>query len=126
MEQRRILVVDDDSDVLDATSALLEIEGYAVARARNGREALRSLAVEAADLILLDLMMPVMDGVDFCLALRSGEHGKTPVIVISADQTAPRKVREMDVQGFLGKPFDVDALLREIRRILPPPSPTVH
>ncbi len=113
----RILVVDDDPDVLDVTSTLLEGEGYSVARACNGREALEALPQIRPHLVLLDLMMPVMDGQTFCARMRQGEHRETPILVMSADHAGARKAREMRVEAFLGKPFDVYELLDHVRRL---------
>jgi len=111
-----VLVVDDDPDILEAISDILETEGYRVARARHGVEALARVAEERPALILLDLMMPVMDGPAFAAALRSQEGGQAiPVVVISADGNAERAER-VRAQAFLAKPFDIDALLTQAAR----------
>ena len=81
---RRVLVVDDDPDILDALSEILEVEGYDVQRARNGREALQRLEQAMPDLVLLDLMMPVMDGWAFARSRARG--ARPPIIVLSADR----------------------------------------
>jgi len=111
-----VLVVDDDPDILEAIADILETEGYRVARARHGGEALARVAEERPSLILLDLMMPVMDGPAFAAALRSQEGGdRIPVVVISADGNAERAER-VQAQAFLAKPFDIDALLAQAAR----------
>ncbi len=71
-----VLVVDDDPDILDAICDILETEGYRVARARHGLEALDRVELERPAVILLDLMMPVMDGVAFAEALRRSSAGE--------------------------------------------------
>ncbi len=115
-----ILVVDDVPDILEAVCDLLEGEGYRVARARNGREALARVDEERPRLILLDLMMPVMDGLAFAQALRrrDGDH-TIPIVVISADGD-PQKAAALGARGFLAKPFDIDALLAEVASLTPP------
>jgi len=115
-----VLVVDDDPDILEAVCDILEGEGYRVARARNGREALERLDEEKPILILLDLMMPVMDGLAFARALRGRERDRSiPIVVISADGD-PQKAAALGARGFLAKPFDIDALLAEVASLAPP------
>jgi CheY-like chemotaxis protein len=112
-----VLVVDDDPDILEAICDILEGERYRVERARNGAEALERLTREWPTLILLDLMMPVMDGLAFAQALRlRGPDAAIPIVVISADGD-PRKAALVGARGFLAKPFDVDALLAEVASV---------
>jgi len=109
-----VLVVDDDPDILDAICDILLGEGYRVARARHGLEALDRVAEEVPGLILLDLMMPVMDGRSFALALRERGLGeRVPIVVISADGNPERAV-EVGARAFLAKPFDIDSLLARV------------
>ena len=113
-----VLVVDDDPDILDAICDILEGEGYRVARARHGMEALEKVAQERPALILLDLMMPVLDGLGFAQALRerpSDEH--VAIVVISADGN-PQKAAAVGARGFLAKPFDIDALLSQVAAVI--------
>jgi two-component system, chemotaxis family, chemotaxis protein CheY len=112
-----VLVVDDDPDILEAICDILAGEGYRVARARHGLEALRALDRERPALVLLDLMMPVMDGLAFSQALRQRERDRgVPIVVISADGN-PQKAAAVGARGFLAKPFDIDALLAEVASI---------
>ncbi len=108
-----VLVVDDDPDILDALSEILEAEGYGVTRARNGQEALDRLSPARPDLILLDLMMPVMDGWAFARHMR--ERGPDvaglPIIVLSADRNVGARAREIGAVGHLAKPFELSDLL---------------
>ena len=109
-----VLVVDDDPDILEAICDILEAEGYRVARARHGIEALERIDEETPAIILLDLMMPVMDGMAFAQALRQrGPFPRIPIVVISADGNA-QKAQAVGAQGFLAKPFDIDALLSQV------------
>ena len=117
----RVLVVDDDPDILDALSEILEVEGYQVDRARNGREALQRLEQAAPDLVLLDLMMPVMDGWEFARSL--GADARPPIIVLSADRNVSSKAREIGALGWLAKPFELSELLAAVRRAVPPGTP---
>ncbi len=109
-----VLVVDDDADILEAICDILEVEGYRVARARHGGEALTRVEAERPALILLDLMMPVMDGITFARALRTRPAvSDVPIVVISADGN-PARAASIGALGYLAKPFDVDALLAQV------------
>ena len=113
----RVLVVDDDPDILATVEQILEVEGYSVVSARNGAEALLALDVEQPSLIILDLMMPVMDGWEFRRRLLEHPAAATPVIVVSADRDLARKAEALRVNGYLAKPFDLDALLAQVSRL---------
>ena len=109
-----VLVVDDDPDILEAICDILDGEGYRVARARHGREALERVAEERPDIILLDLMMPVMDGMAFAQALHQRQpEDPIPIVVISADGN-PARAAPVGARGYLAKPFDIDALLGHV------------
>ncbi len=117
----RVLVVDDDPDILDALSEILEVEGYDVQRARNGREALQRLEQGVPDLVLLDLMMPVMDGWEFARSLAPG--ARPPIIVLSADRNVSAKAKEIGALGWLAKPFELSELLEAVRSVVPVETP---
>src|SRR5215475_6798428 len=117
----RVLVVDDDPDILDALSEILEVEGYTVERARNGREALQRIEQTLPDLVLLDLMMPVMDGSEFARNLAPG--ARPPIIVLSADRNVSTKAREIGALGWLAKPFELSELLEAVRSVAPIGTP---
>jgi DNA-binding response OmpR family regulator len=112
-----VLVVDDDPDILDALAEILEVEGYEVQRARNGREALQRLEQGLPDLVLLDLMMPVMDGWEFARSLAPG--ARPPIIVLSADRNVSVKAKEIGALGWLAKPFELTELLAAVRGAVP-------
>lgn len=114
-----VLVVDDDDGIRKALQALLEDEGYRVLAAGNGLEALSLCRDGLPALILLDLMMPKMDGAAFMNALRLGYPAVPPVLVLSASQRAPQQVGQMGVDGYLAKPFDLDELLNAVERLVP-------
>ena len=115
-----VLVVDDDPDILEAICDILEVEGYRVARARHGGEALARVEEERPALILLDLLMPVMDGLTFAQALRARPAlGDVPIVVISADGNRQR-AEPVGAAGYLAKPFDIDSLLAHVTRLARP------
>lgn len=114
MKPPLVLVVDDDPDILDAICEILSAEGYRVERARHGMEALERVGTERPSVILLDLMMPVMDGLAFAQALRARRtDARIPIVVISADGN-PQKAAAVGAAGYLAKPFDIDALLAQV------------
>ncbi len=113
-----VLVVDDDPDILLTVEQILQSEGYTVLSARNGQEALNRLDVERPGVIILDLMMPVMDGFEFRRRLLEHPASATPVIVVSADRDLARKAEALRVHGYLGKPFDLDDLLAQVSRFV--------
>jgi len=117
---KKILVVEDDSDFQDIYALYLQGADYQVSKAFNGKEALEVLNKETPDLIILDLIMPVMDGEEFYTVLRTGERWKKiPVIVASVNDKLPAKMTEMGgIAASLRKPFDIDELLQKIRKCL--------
>ncbi len=116
-----ILLVDDDPEILDATSILLETEGYVVRTAREGGEALEQIEGGLTPaIILLDLMMPGMNGFEFYGRLRGlpAPAGRTPVIVISAMRETERRAAELGAEDTLTKPYELSDLLDKIGRRL--------
>jgi CheY-like chemotaxis protein len=112
------MVVDDDPDILEALSEILEAEGLDIRRARNGQEALDRLGPIPPKLILLDLMMPVMDGWEFAQRLHQRDDGNIPIIVLSADRNVGAKARELGAIGHLAKHFELNELLQLVRAAL--------
>jgi CheY-like chemotaxis protein len=112
-----ILLIEDDTDVTDALGEVLRDEGYLVATASNGLEAIEYLRSHGLpSVILLDLMMPVMDGYQFRELQRSEPGlGEIPVICISAGAMDER-LDKMQVQGAFKKPLDLQSLLNAIER----------
>lgn len=110
-----ILIVDDDADVRETLRELLEAEGYQCAAAANGQAALVYLGGSSPSLILLDLMMPVMDGFDFRKAQLANESWREiPVIVVSASGRSKPAALHMAAAGYLDKPIDVALLLQKV------------
>ncbi|RAY14953.1 DNA-binding response regulator [Actinomadura craniellae] len=115
----RILVVDDEPAVRNTLAGGLEYEGYQVVTAADGRQALAALAREAPDLVLLDVMMPGMDGLTACRRLRA--TGSTvPVLMLTARGMVGDRVTGLDAgaDDYLAKPFDLDELLARVRALL--------
>nr|WP_227027821.1 response regulator [Corallococcus soli] len=114
-----VLVVDDDPDILEALSEILEAEGFEIRRARNGKEALERLEPDPPQLILLDLMMPVMDGWEFAQRMRQKPSvASIPLIVLSADRNVGSKAKDIGAVGHLAKPFELNDLLAMVRHSL--------
>jgi CheY-like chemotaxis protein len=119
--ERRILVVDDDVSIRGFLAEALQDEGYEVQTAGNGQEALAALAHWRPDLILLDLMMPVMDGWAFRAKQRLlPDVADVPVIVLSATRDLPAKAEQLEPAYLFSKPFDLDALLTTIEQATVP------
>ena len=114
-----VLVVDDDLAIQRLLEMTLAGEGYEVRLAANGREALDALDGWLPDVILLDLMMPVMDGRAFRAAQRALAIGlDVPVIVLSAARDGNAAIEELGAAGGVEKPFDPDDLLLAIQSCL--------
>jgi len=119
MSKKRVLVVDDDEEVISLITTIAELEGYEVKAARNGAEGLAMLREGRfhPDLILLDLMMPVMDGWTFSREVRrTAAARETPIVVLSGVHDLPRKVEGLPVNGFVAKPFEYDELVSWLDR----------
>ena len=106
-----VLVVDDDPIIVKLLSENLENNGYAVLSARNGEVGLTTALEKNPDIILLDLMMPVMDGLEMLAELR--KTSDIPVIIISAfgSREKVEKAREFGIECFMNKPFDRGVLV---------------
>ena len=115
---RRILLVDDDTSLLVVLAEQLRDDGYEVATARDGQEALRRLEAGWPDLILLDLMMPRVDG--RALARQIKAEADLPIIVLSAIDTADSKARLLDevAEDYVTKPYHYPELRARIQRVL--------
>jgi CheY-like chemotaxis protein len=113
-QNRVILVVEDDPDISDFVSAVLERAGYAVNVAPNGAVALERVSDQAPRAILLDMQMPVMDGWEFVQHYHAQPGTPVPIVVMTAAHDAPIRAAEVHAVGVLGKPFDLDDLLRAV------------
>jgi two-component system response regulator MprA len=115
----RVLVVDDEPALRDALESSLAFEGYEVLTASDGLEALDAVADERPDLVLLDIMMPRMDGLTAVRRLR-GRGDTVPVLMLTARDAVGDRVTGLDVgaDDYLAKPFELDELLARVRALL--------
>lgn len=115
---KRILVVDDEPSIREALALVLEGEGYDVATASNGREAIERIEQRRPDVLLLDVMMPVMDGLTACEVIRSTTrvHSLPIVLMTAAPDFARKSGGACRWDAFVEKPFDVSVLLDAIER----------
>ncbi len=130
MRQFRVLVVDDEQRILNFLNSKLRASGYEVLTASNGAEALEQVQAQEPDLLVLDVMMPKMDGFETLRELRS--FSPVPVIVLSAKGTNADKVKGLDMgaDDYLAKPFSPDELVARIeavrRRLSPDEKRKAH
>lgn len=118
-----VLVADDDDDIRDSIKEVLEDEGYSVAVAAHGQEALECLAEVRPRLILLDLSMPVMNGQEFRKEQRANPAWKEiPVVVLSAAGRMQEKASGMDAADLVAKPIKLEKLLLVVRRFCGDPE----
>ena len=115
----RILVVDDEPAVRDALSRALEIEGFRVELAADGAEGLSRLDSAEPDLMILDVTMPVMGGLEACRRVRSVGH-RTPILMLTARESVPDRVSGLDAgaDDYLVKPFALAELIARIKALL--------
>lgn len=126
--QRKILVVDDDPDILEAISMILESQGYQVVTARDGVEGLANLKAEKPDLMILDLLMPKMDGFAVCKELQDSRWAKyrdIPILILTSvrEEASRRRYEletglELDVADYVEKPVSPDTLLERVGRLI--------
>jgi DNA-binding response OmpR family regulator len=115
----RILVVEDQDDVAQLIDVVLKGEGYTVAIARDGAQGLMMSRDWQPDLILMDIMLPGVDGGTLISRLRrEKETADVPIIAMSASRTLRDRTPELEADALLSKPFDVDALLVQVQFLL--------
>ncbi len=115
---RKILIVDDDRKTVELIKLYLEKDGYRVLPAYDGRQALELVRQRAPDLIVLDLMLPAVDGLDVCRIVRA--ESKVPIIMLTARSTEEDKLLGLDLgaDDYLTKPFSPRELVARIRAVL--------
>lgn len=126
--QEKILIIDDDPDILDALTMVLEDKGYQVVTARDGIDGLANIKAEKPDLLILDLLMPKMDGFAICKELKEpswAEFEDMPILILtSIREEASRRRYELEtglklnVDDYVEKPFSPDVLLERVGRLL--------
>ena len=118
---KKILIVDDDKDFLKALTIVLEDKGYSIVAATDGAQALELARTESPNLILLDIMLPGMNGFKVCRFLKFDENYKDiPIIIISAkaDQEDKRLGKQMGAELYITKPFENEELLQTIKQLI--------
>lgn len=115
----KILVVEDDKHVRKLMNAVLKREGYDVVTAENGREALEVLEVQHIDLIILDIMMPEMDGYEFAEELKEADN-RIPILMATAKQLPEDKKKgfRLGTDDYMTKPVDTEEMLLRIQALL--------
>jgi two-component system, OmpR family, response regulator MprA len=115
----RVLVVDDDPDVREAVETALELEGHRVTTAADGLAALKRLREAEFDAVVLDVLMPNLDGFEVCRRLRSWGN-RTPVLIVTARDSEEDTIRGLDLgaDDYLVKPFGLGELLARVRALL--------
>lgn len=115
----RIMVVDDDADIRELIRVYLAREGLTVMQASNGQEALSMLETTPADLVVLDIMMPLMDGWELCRELRA-QYIDLPLLMVTAKSESVHKVKgfQLGTDDYLVKPFDPVELVMRVKALL--------
>jgi len=118
-KEKTVLIIDDEQDLRDTVGYLFTSKGYKVEMACDGVEGLEKLDSTSPDLIILDMNMPRMNGLDFYGKIKDkNEKPKYPVLVLTARANMEELFRSLDVDGFMAKPFELDQLLKEAELII--------
>jgi two-component system alkaline phosphatase synthesis response regulator PhoP len=121
MPKSRILLVDDEPDIVETAAFMLQARNYSVITASGGLEGIEKARSERPDLILLDIMMPEVDGYDVCMRLKADEDTKhIPVIMLTAkgESEAVLKSHSLGADDYVVKPFNLTTLLGKLRKFL--------
>jgi len=116
--QNTVLVIDDELDLRELVKITLKIKGYHVETAGNGLEGLEKLATMAQALIILDINMPKMGGLEFYQKICVDGKSKYPVMVLTARANMEHLFKGVSVDGYMAKPFEIDDLLKEAAGII--------
>jgi DNA-binding response OmpR family regulator len=116
----KVLVVEDDDDLSSLIESVLTDQGYEVLVARNGQQALDAVAEVMPRLILLDIRMPIMDGLQFATEFHRRYGHVAGIVVMTASEDAELRAQEAQADGWLGKPFDLDKLCASVERYVGP------
>ncbi len=115
-----ILVVDDDLKITQLLKRVLVLEGYTVRTASSGEEALAEAQVKDPDLVILDILMPGIDGIEVCRRLRASPAADVPILMLTAKDDVADRVHGLDsgADDYVVKPFEIDELLARVRALL--------
>jgi two-component system, OmpR family, alkaline phosphatase synthesis response regulator PhoP len=117
----RILIVEDDPDIADLVARYLDKAGFSTERAASGREALQTIAAKPPDLVVLDLMLPHVDGLDVCRLVRASDAtAAMPIIMLTARAEESERIvgLELGADDYLAKPFSPNELVARVRALL--------
>ena len=117
----KILIVEDEPGLVQTTQERLEMSGYGVITASNGKEGLARAIEEEPDIVLLDVNMPVMDGLEMLEVLRKDQEGKSPVVMmvtVRSEREDIARAEAYGVEGYIVKPFELGALVEKIDEVL--------
>lgn len=118
---KTVLVVDDSLSIREAVSYTLQAEGFAVIKADNGKNALKNLTGNAVDLIITDLHMPEMDGIELTKEIRKlNEFSHTPILLLTTESQVSKKMeaKQAGATGWIVKPFESERLIAVIKKVL--------
>ncbi len=118
---KRILVIEDEKDLMEALALRLESNNYEVLKAYDGQEGLEKARKEKPDLIILDLMLPKMDGYKVCGLLKSdSRYSRIPIIIFTARalESDKKMGEDLGADAYITKPFDTQTLLGKIRELI--------
>ncbi|MBU4353055.1 MAG: response regulator [Nanoarchaeota archaeon] len=122
MHKKKIMSVDDEKDFQEFIKILLEKEGYSVILAKNAKEALSKLKKTKPDLMLIDIMMPEMSGIELCEKIRANSKLKNLKVifltVLSASETSNKDIQRLNILDYITKPVESDDLLQKIKKAL--------
>ena len=121
MSKSRILLVDDEPDIIETISFMLQSRNYLVSVASGGQEGINKAKTEHPDLLLLDIMMPDVNGYDVCMKLKSDEDTKDiPIIMLTAkgESEAVLKSHSIGADDYVVKPFSLPTLLSKLKKFL--------
>jgi CheY-like chemotaxis protein len=119
-DTRRVLIVEDEDAIREVIRDVLEDRGFRVTSARNGAEALSVLDALRPDVLVLDLLMPVMHGWDFMESYVEKTDGQAiPIVVVSVNPALPRSFNRFGVRQVVAKPFDIDLLIDAVEQAVP-------
>ena len=124
-DRRVVLVVDDEPAIVDMVTTYLGFKGYEVCGANTGEDGLTLIPLEKPDILLLDLMLPDMEGFEVCARVRAmPEFARMPVLIISArvDPEAMTRAEKVGANGYMIKPIKMPDLLAEVKRLLSAPT----
>ncbi|HGE70275.1 TPA: response regulator [Candidatus Poribacteria bacterium] len=121
MAKAKILVIDDEKEIIDTISLMLKARDFSIVSALDGQDGIEKAKSENPDLILLDIMMPGIDGYNVCMKLKSAKETKNiPIVVISgkAERDAIVKSHSLGVSDFIVKPFNLPTLLGKVGKYI--------